>query len=190
MTFRLKSPDPMESELQSAIIHYLRNEQLRGRVVWFARNNGGGTFDRTGRWLWFYRLFLPGSKPASKGMSDIHGMLKNGRYFALECKRAGEKATESQQYFLAAVRAGGGIASVVRGYEDVRSLLFDEPRKSSMKPAHREPANLDATDVCPHCLKPATPHRFMTPDGVVLETWHCPQHGDVYPRRSAVANHG
>lgn len=58
-----------------------------------------------------------------------------------------------------------------------------------MKPAYREPANLAATDVCPHCLKPATPHRFATPDGVVLETWHCQQHGDVSPRRSAVANH-
>ena len=124
--FRLKSPEPMESGIQATIIDYLRAEQARGRVVWFARNNGGGTFDRTGRWLWFYRLFLPGLKPASKSMSDIHGMLKGGRYFALECKRTGEKATASQQYFLAAVRAGGGIAAVVRGYEDVRNLLFDE----------------------------------------------------------------
>ena len=124
--FRLKSTDPLESELQATIIDYLRAEQARGRVVWFARNNGGGTFDRTGRWLWFYRLFLPGLKPASKSLSDIHGMLQGGRYFALECKRAGENATASQQSFLAVVRSGGGIAGVVRGYEDARSLLFDE----------------------------------------------------------------
>ena len=110
--FRLKSPTPMESELQATIIDYLRAEQARGRVVWFARNNGGGTFDRTGRWLWFYRLFLPGLKPASKSLSDIHGMLQGGRYFALECKRAGENATASQQSFLAVVRSGGGSVGV------------------------------------------------------------------------------
>lgn len=57
-----------------------------------------------------------------------------------------------------------------------------------MKTAYPDPANPAVANVCPHCLKPATPHRFATPDGVVLETWHCTECGDIAPRRSAVHN--
>lgn len=52
----------------------------------------------------------------------------------------------------------------------------------------RDPATLVAVEVCPHCMKPATTHRFTTPEGMPLETWHCKEHGDVCPRRSAIAN--
>lgn len=42
--------------------------------------------------------------------------------------------------------------------------------------------------VCPSCKRELTAHRWVTPDGHVLETCHCRDHGDVVPMRSAVRN--
>lgn len=126
--FRLTAQKPLENALLGQVIDYLSAQQARGRIAWFARCNGGGTFNRAGQFLRFYVLYLRGKVPAGKGMADLHGMLsgQSGRYFALEVKRPGEKPTAEQLAFLDEVRAGGGIAAVVRGYEDVPSLLFGE----------------------------------------------------------------
>jgi hypothetical protein len=124
--FALTAPQPLEQALLGQIVDYLRLEQGRRRVVWFARTNGGGMFDKTKRWLWFYWLYLRGVNLAGRGLADVHGMLQGGRYFALEVKCPDQKATETQILFLEAVRDGGGIAAVVRSAEDVRSLLFGE----------------------------------------------------------------
>jgi hypothetical protein len=124
--FRLKAPQPLEQTLLAQIVGYLHMEQARRRVAWFARVNGGGMMDRTQRWLAFYWLHLPGAKPISKGMADLHGMLAGGRYFALEVKRPDQSATEAQLRFIETVRTGGGIAAVVRDYREVKTLLFGE----------------------------------------------------------------
>jgi hypothetical protein len=42
--------------------------------------------------------------------------------------------------------------------------------------------------VCPHCLVPLAGYAFTTPDGVRIDSYTCATHGDVVPRRSAVAN--
>ena len=55
-------------------------------------------------------------------------------------------------------------------------------------PPHREPARLIGRDVCCHCKRFTTAHRFTTPDGCQIETHHCPEHGDVRPMRSHVVN--
>ncbi len=128
--FKLASRRPKESEVQTQIVDYLRAQQARGRIVWFARCNGGSVLSmHKGRrsFTRFYALYLRGAEPAHKGMADLHGMLPDGRYFALEVKRPGEKATPEQQAFLAAVQAGGGIAAVVRGFEGVDRVLFHLP---------------------------------------------------------------
>lgn len=116
---------PSESALQGQILQYLSHEQARGRVAWYCRNNGGGARFK-GVWVWFYWLYLYGLKVQHKGRADIDGMLKGGRYFALEVKKPGESGTEDQMLFADAVRAGGGIAHVVRSWEDVRSVLWNE----------------------------------------------------------------
>jgi hypothetical protein len=62
---------------------------------------------------------------------------------------------------------------------------------------YRDPVTLQARDVCLHCRREITHHRFTTPDdstelvevGVWLETHHCREHGDVAPMRSHVVNH-
>ena len=126
--FRLSAPRALESDIQTQIVDYLRAQQARGRIVWFARCNGGSVLSmHKGRrsFTRFYALYLRGAEPAHKGMADLHGMLPGGRYFALEIKRPGEKATPEQQSFLAAVRAGGGIAAVVCGFEEVTRVLWE-----------------------------------------------------------------
>ena len=121
--FALKAPRILESDRQSQIIDWLRVEQSAGRVSWFARINGGA-IKAGARWIVNYRLYLRGiTEPRSKGYADLHGMLSDGRYFALEVKQPGEKATKEQLVFLASVIAAGGIADVVYGFEDVERVF-------------------------------------------------------------------
>ena len=123
--FALKAIPPLEALIQTQIMDYLRVEQARGRVVWFARVNGT-TAKIKGYPVKSYRLYLLGEAERSKGYSDLHGMLPGGRYFALEVKRPGESVTPEQLAFIEAVRGGGGMAAAVRHWEDVRSLLWGE----------------------------------------------------------------
>lgn len=128
--FRLAAPRVLESDLQAQIIDYLRVEQARGRIGWFCRVNGGAV--KAGAdYVKFYKLHVPGHAGRSKGKADIEGLLGNcseypGRYFALEVKRPGGKPTKEQLEFLDATRAVGGIAAVVRSFEDAKSVLFGE----------------------------------------------------------------
>lgn len=128
--FRLTTPRILESNRQSQIIDWLRVEQAAGRVSWFCRVNGGGV-KTAARFIRFYALYLCGFEKQSKGYADIHGMLKGGRYFAIEVKQPGEKATPEQVVFLTTVAADGGIAGVVYGFEDVERLL----RRATKNPA-------------------------------------------------------
>lgn len=120
--FKLTAPRVLESDRQRQIIDWLRFQQNSGKVVWFCRVNGGGVkTDR--RFIRFYSLYMPMKDQASRGYPDIHGMLSGGRYFAMEVKQPGEKATPEQREFIKLVIEGGGIAGVVYGYEDAQKLL-------------------------------------------------------------------
>ena len=120
--FKLVSRRTKESAVQAQICQWLRAEQARGRVVWFCRVNGGLAQYGQQR-IRNYVLHLRGVEPSGKGYADLHGMLPGGRYFALEVKRPGEEATPEQARFLATVCAGGGIAVVVRSFEDAARAL-------------------------------------------------------------------
>ena len=125
--FRLSAPKALESDLQGQIIDYLRAMQIHGKIVWFARGNGGAVVAGVGkarRFIQFYRLYLRGREPTGQGMADVYGQLPGGRYFALECKQPGKKATQAQLDFLETVGGGGGIAAVVFSFEDAKSVLF------------------------------------------------------------------
>lgn len=57
---------------------------------------------------------------------------------------------------------------------------------AGFRPRYRDPSTLHPRDVCPHCRRETLRHRFITPDGIWLETHHCSEHGDVVPMRSVI----
>lgn len=111
-----------ESTIQRQIISYLKMLQARGRVAWFCRVNGGA-MRFLNQNVWSYTLYLLGFDEAHDGYSDLHGMLSDGRYFAIEVKRNGKKPTKTQNRFLEAVRRGNGIAITAYSFEDVSNAI-------------------------------------------------------------------
>ena len=76
------------------------------------------------------KAFSSSFVPRSKGKADLSGMLMGGQFFALEVKRRNEKPTKEQLEYLAAVRDGGGIAAVVRNFNDAKNVLFGDGIKA------------------------------------------------------------
>ncbi len=127
--FRLTAPKPLESALQSQILDYLRMEQAKGRIGALLRVNGGKAQMKGGGWVKFYRLWLPGFGEVSEGIADVNGVYgvhsaTPGRFFALEVKRQGEKPNAPQIAYLEAIRAAGGVAAVVRDWQEAQTALF------------------------------------------------------------------
>lgn len=108
----------VEGATQTAILKYL---QALGVVAW--RMNSGVAW-------------LPGRGGRKQpvrfgivGLSDILGLLPNGRFLAIEVKRADEEPTPEQRAFLEAVRSSQGRAFVARSLNDVvRELAGDLAR--------------------------------------------------------------
>ncbi len=118
--FRLIPVNRLEIDRQAEVIRYLYAEP---RVKFFIRINGGGRFIK-GTFLWFYKLFVPGYEAQpGKGVADLIGQLRDGRFFALEVKRPGETASPLQLAFLNLVREAGGAAGIVERWEDARDVL-------------------------------------------------------------------
>jgi Holliday junction resolvase len=92
-----------EKDLQREILSFLRK---RGIFAW--RQNAGAAVG-DGR---FVRFSIP-------GISDIIGILPDGRFLAVEVKLAGRKLSKNQEIFLSAIRANGGVAIVARSLIDV-----------------------------------------------------------------------
>lgn len=61
-----------------------------------------------------------------RGLSDIVGALRDGRWLAIECKSAAGRVSDDQAAFLDAVRAIGGVACVARNVDDVMGALEEE----------------------------------------------------------------
>lgn len=116
--FKLKTTDPMERDIQAAVLKYLAVDR---RVGWRHRFNTGakrfkGT-DARGRPTQRFVRF------AFVGCSDILGQLIDGRFLAVECKRKGEEPSSEQADFLARVERFGGVAIVARSVDDVKAAL-------------------------------------------------------------------
>lgn len=109
-----KAPVPLEAEILSQIIMYLR---VRGCVVW--RQNQGAmpaVNPATGK-----RRFVRFA--SADGISDIIGCLPGGRLLAVEVKRPGGKPRPNQQAFLDALRAKGAFAVCVDGVGAMEEAL-------------------------------------------------------------------
>jgi hypothetical protein len=118
--FKLVPDDPLESERQAGIVNYL---SIEPRVKFFIRVNGGGR-SLKGGFVWFYRLWIGRREQKGRGVPDIIGQLRDGRFFALEVKRPDEKPTPEQAEFLSLVADAGGVAGVVCNWLDARKLLI------------------------------------------------------------------
>lgn len=95
--------------IQKAILIYLQHLNI---FAW--RNNNTGLFDpRTQS----YRA------APLKGISDIIGILPDGRFLAIEVKTKKGKTTQEQLDFLNNIQYNGGVACVARNIEDVIECL-------------------------------------------------------------------
>ena len=103
-------PKESESAIQKSIMAYLR---LLPDVAWVCRQNSG-TFVDGDRYI---------SANSQKGMSDILGMLKGGRLFAIEVKSKSGKLMPHQAEFLKLIADGGGLSGVARSIDDVTAII-------------------------------------------------------------------
>ena len=101
---------PLERDVLKAVWHYL---SAHPKVAWVTRINSGGTyFDNTHGGQQFMRFNY------KKGISDLIGQMKDGRFLAVECKREGANLEDHQREFLNEVRAANGVAFVARNVDD------------------------------------------------------------------------
>lgn len=112
--FRLKPVKPTEAQVQDAILRYLAVER---RVVWSARmNSGKGKLlrpDGSQTWIKF----------GFQGCPDIMGQLTDGRYLAIECKRAGGRVRPEQRAHISLAADHGAVAMIARSVDDVQAAL-------------------------------------------------------------------
>ena len=100
----------MESDVQTACLEYLR---LRRIFHW--RQNSGAFKTQSGGWFKCCSI---------KGVADILGILPDGRFLAVECKREkGGVVSPEQKEFLLNINANGGVGMVVRSVDELASQL-------------------------------------------------------------------
>lgn len=102
-----------ETDIVVEILRYLRKRKDVARV-W--RQNSGAV--QSGQS--FVRF------NTARGMSDIMGIMTNGKTLAIEVKSESGRVMAHQTEFLDSITQAGGIAGVCRSVEDVRKLLGDE----------------------------------------------------------------
>lgn len=100
-----------ESSLYKPILGYLK---LRGVFAW--RNNSGAFQGEHNGRKRFVRFGFP-------GISDIIGIMPDGRFLAIEVKLPGNPPTDNQIAFLDAVKEQGGVAFVATSISDVEREL-------------------------------------------------------------------
>lgn len=100
-----------ETDVQASIIQYLN---FRGIFAW--RNNTIGVWDAKRK---RYRT----NPHTMKGVSDIIGILENGKFLAIECKSETGTLSREQKDFIDNINRHGGHAICARSVEDVRQFL-------------------------------------------------------------------
>lgn len=98
---------PLEKQVLAACLEYL---QRKGYFVW--RNNTGvQVLEYKGK----KRLLRSGLT----GSADILGLLKNGRFLAVECKRQGNVLSEAQRAFKEQIEANQGLYITAYSIDDL-----------------------------------------------------------------------
>ena len=91
------------------------------------QNSGGAVYEKDGRSIpiWFYKLVR---RPSEITFTDYWGFLRDGRPWALECKRPSWKEPRTdrekrQQAFIHMIEAIGGIGGFVRSVDEAKAVL-------------------------------------------------------------------
>ena len=111
------SGEPSEAEILRAIIQLLHRHP---RVAQCWRQNSGTFAERNRDGSTRYIR-----ANTARGMSDIMGILKDGRTLAIEVKSRTGRMRPGQEEFLQTIRQAGGVAGVCRSVEDAQRLLGD-----------------------------------------------------------------
>jgi hypothetical protein len=111
------SAEPSEAEILRAIMSLLKRHP-RVAQVW--RQNSGTFAERNRDGSMRYVR-----ANTAKGMSDIMGVLRDGRTLAIEVKSRTGRMRPGQEEFLATIRQAGGVAGVCRSVDDAVRLLGD-----------------------------------------------------------------
>jgi len=71
-----------------------------------------------------YWMIVPGPYGRATGIADVVGILKDGKFLAIEAKAPSKKGnvTKNQQDFLDTIDSNGGISAVVSCQEDIDVL--------------------------------------------------------------------
>lgn len=100
---------PFERDVLAAALQALRHDP---RVALVDRRQSG-VFQEGERFI----------RVGTRGVLDISGMLKGGRYFEIEAKRPGEKPDERQAMRIATVQASGGVSGYFTSADEALALL-------------------------------------------------------------------
>ena len=111
---RQASTEPSEAQILKAIMQLLHKHPKVGRA--WRQNSGTATYESNGKTRYV-------RSNTAKGMSDIMGILKDGRTLAIEVKSAKGVVMAHQHEFLNSIAIAGGIAFVARSVDDVVDRL-------------------------------------------------------------------
>lgn len=103
---------PSESDVQSAVLDYLRRV-VKAQAIRY----NSGAMQESGPHARYV------SFNDAPGHSDIAGTLPGGRAFYIEVKRPGQKATPKQAAFLARMASAGALVGVVHSVDELIALL-------------------------------------------------------------------
>jgi hypothetical protein len=111
------SGEPSESDILRAIMALLRHHP---KVASYWRQNSGTFAERNRDGSTRYIR-----ANTARGMSDIMGVLRDGRTLAIEVKSRNGRMRPGQEEFLQTIRQAGGVAGVCRSVDDAVRLLGD-----------------------------------------------------------------
>jgi hypothetical protein len=109
------SGEPSEAQILRAILALLRHHP---KVASHWRQNSGTFAERNRDGSTRYIR-----ANTARGMSDIMGVLKDGRTLAIEVKSRTGRMRPGQEEFLQTIRQAGGVAGVCRSVDDAVRLL-------------------------------------------------------------------
>jgi len=101
-----------EKDVLSAVLELLA---VHPRVAFAYRQNVGGFYNAAGQYV----------ACGFAGCADIIGMMKDGRYLAIEVKGSRGKASEEQLAFIFKVRNNGGVGLIAYAVDDLVRGLQD-----------------------------------------------------------------